>query len=470
MAFVRAVSSGNWSNTAIWHTNALPQNGDTVYANGFTVTIDQDVLIGDTNNFNVNAGSFIAGCWYEVVSVGTTNFALIGGSNTVGSVFLATGVGTGSGVAKTIATLSNAANTPASAAGGGGFSISATNVNVSCDFRSSSSTTCLTVASSNVTTKGNIQAGTSHGAYGINCTGSTNLTHIGDCRVTGNADSPAINILGSGIINITGNLYGATSSVCVTVRSGASGTLNITGNLQNLDAIANNGHAVRLMSGSTTNLNVTGNVIGGNGGSSADGIRYESSGIVNIVGNVLSLGNGYGVNINTTAGNLTITGNIDATVATINPILFSPNFGTPVNHTGSTYDNASGTVAVQARRYRNATVPSQAVRRKAVNGSSTFVNFLTIDNPTFDHAAPINVRNGTVYAGGNLTGTCRIPSANNVAFNVPVDNTVGAAVLRPSDVWDHLRANINTEGSIGERLKQSVMVNDIGKLFVDTLT
>lgn len=49
----------------------------------------------------VTAGSFVVGREYKIVSVGTTDFTLIGASaNTVGLWFVATGVGTGTGTAK----------------------------------------------------------------------------------------------------------------------------------------------------------------------------------------------------------------------------------------------------------------------------------------------------------------------------------------------------------------------------------
>ncbi len=66
------------------------------------VTFDRTIgqLVGD-----VAAGSFTIGITYEIVSVGTTNFTLIGAaSNTVGVQFVATGagIGTGTGTAPTI--------------------------------------------------------------------------------------------------------------------------------------------------------------------------------------------------------------------------------------------------------------------------------------------------------------------------------------------------------------------------------
>jgi parallel beta-helix repeat protein len=51
--------------------------------------------------YTVTAGSFVVGKIYRIVSVGTTNFTLIGAvNNTVGTHFIATGAGTGTGTAE----------------------------------------------------------------------------------------------------------------------------------------------------------------------------------------------------------------------------------------------------------------------------------------------------------------------------------------------------------------------------------
>ena len=53
-----------------------------------------------SNGFLTNAGSFVVGQEYKIVAVGSTDFTLIGASaNTVGTIFTATGVGSGSGTA-----------------------------------------------------------------------------------------------------------------------------------------------------------------------------------------------------------------------------------------------------------------------------------------------------------------------------------------------------------------------------------
>jgi hypothetical protein len=45
-----------------------------------------------------------------------------------------------------------------------------------------------------------------------------------------------------------------------------------------------------------------------------------------------------------------------------------------------------------------------------------------------------DVRFGTSYASGALTGSAYIPAAASVGFGVPVDNTTGTAVLTPAEI------------------------------------
>jgi antitoxin (DNA-binding transcriptional repressor) of toxin-antitoxin stability system len=90
--------------------------------------------------------------------------------------------------------------------------------------------------------------------------------------------------------------------------------------------------------------------------------------------------------------------------------------------------------------------PATAKIRQAKNGASTYSDFLTADN-ALTQAAPADVRSGTVYADGNLTGTCAVPAAGSVALGVPVDATTGTAVLTPEAVWGHASRTI-TEGGI----------------------
>ena len=46
------------------------------------------------------------------------------------------------------------------------------------------------------------------------------------------------------------------------------------------------------------------------------------------------------------------------------------------------------------------------------------------------------MRHGTSYNLGNLVGTAYIPAASNVALNIPVDATVGTAILTSQNARD----------------------------------
>jgi hypothetical protein len=59
MAIVYAVKTGNWSDTTVWNTGALPTSADDVYPNTFTVTINQNITVASLQNLattGVSAG------------------------------------------------------------------------------------------------------------------------------------------------------------------------------------------------------------------------------------------------------------------------------------------------------------------------------------------------------------------------------------------------------------------------------
>ena len=107
--FIKTVADGSTTSYAI--NNVIQINNKyqlKVTLNGQVQTVDTDYTID--NNFNIvkftsvpgktNAGSFIPGATYTILTVGTTNYTAIGAaSNTVGVTFIATGVGSGTGTA-----------------------------------------------------------------------------------------------------------------------------------------------------------------------------------------------------------------------------------------------------------------------------------------------------------------------------------------------------------------------------------
>ena len=86
--------------TRVTQTNSSTNSITCTTTNG--ISVGNTVVFSDTmfGNFTLAAGLFVIGNVYKILTVGTTNFTLIGAaSNTVGTIFTATGVGTGTGTA-----------------------------------------------------------------------------------------------------------------------------------------------------------------------------------------------------------------------------------------------------------------------------------------------------------------------------------------------------------------------------------
>jgi hypothetical protein len=126
-----------------------------------------------------------------------------------------------------------------------------------------------------------------------------------------------------------------------------------------------------------------------------------------------------------------------------------------VRISGSFIYAIDGFAPVSAPRIILSTTPTLAKTRYALNGAGTYVDMFTTDN-SFGQAAITDVRFGTVYASGTLTGVAYIPAAVSVAFGVPVDNTTGTAALTPASVWNHLLSAITTSSTIGTLLKTNI--------------
>jgi hypothetical protein len=132
------------------------------------------------------------------------------------------------------------------------------------------------------------------------------------------------------------------------------------------------------------------------------------------------------------AGTFTVIGNATASTSAAG---FRSQNNTAINRvSGSTFDSANGYVAVNCQRlFLNTSVVNGEIRR-SLNGTSTFQSFYTADFSGFGQPAIANVRLGTTYASGALTGTAAIPAAGSVALGVPVDATTGTAVLTAANV------------------------------------
>lgn len=286
-------------------------------------------------------------------------------------------------------------------------------------------------------------------------------------------------VLNNGV-TLTANVTNGTATIC----SMASGAATIVGNITQVGgtAIALSSTAVLAVTGNITatgasancisctgssSVTVTGNIVGGSP-SISRGIFNQGTGVITVTG-TLTAGGGSDSHaiLASAAGTISVIG--DCTASTSSHAISSTNASGIVKASGSFISASNGRVAVYAPVFYLDTAPTVAKTRYALNGTSTFVDMFTADN-SLTQAAPADVRAGTVYADGNLTGTLAVPAAGSVALGVPVDNTTGTAVLTPAAVWDTLTSSLTTAGSIGERLKNAATVATTGEQLATALT
>lgn len=269
MANVYATKSGNWSDTTVWNTGALPTSADDVYSNTFTVTIDQDVTVLSLRNTST------------------------------------TGVAAGGGF-----TCSTARTITATS---GGLIAGAANL------LTLSHTSGTTITVNATITGGNVGIGCV-----INSTGTTNIT--GNCTGGTGASGYAVNVTGAATTTITGNLTGGsatTSHGCL--LSAAASTTTVVGNLV-ASLGGNAAYGISCQIG--TNVTITGSLTGGYGVSSAANTYalYMTGGstVVNITG---QLNAGISPALYIDGGTATCTGPFICSTAGQSPFLIASNAG-----------------------------------------------------------------------------------------------------------------------------------------------
>ena len=291
---------------------------------------------------------------------------------------------------------------------------------------------------------------------------------------------------------IVGNVTGGTATTAVGAANTSTGTLTITGNCT--AGISSNSYAVNNVS--TGSLVIVGNCTGGSAGTIPVGCINISTGTVTITGNAIggSGAGGSGVYNNLT-GTMTVvgsaiasatangatnasTGTITVTRAVGNAYGIGAAGGTVLAYGLSSANIGSDSRAEELEYGENGAAPTfGAVKIVAASNNKCIVELTTSAQKTLadpsdgtGQAAIADVRSGTVYALGNLTGTCAVPAAGSVALGVAVDATTGTAVLTPAAVWDALTSGMTTSGSIGARLKNAATLDSTGQQLADALS
>lgn len=313
--------------------------------------------------------------------------------------------------------------------------------------------------------------------------GSFTLSH--GVTLTADLNSPSNVILcrlaGADSANIVGRIQGATAINTNTVLNSGTGVLAITGDVETVGAP---GGAFCVNNSGTGTIAITGNVSGagqgvGNSssgsfiitgnvtGASTAGATNSSTGVFTITGNVTAGASTPGAT-NSSTGVFTIIGDIAASNGAAG--FTSPNASATNRLCGSFIAAPNGTAAVYATKFILNNPPLMAKSRYSLDGAGEYVDMFTADNSVFGQPATTDVRAGTVYAGGILTGSCAVPAAGSVALGVPVDNTTGTAALTPADIWGTLTSSLTTAGSIGERLKNCATTQSTGDQLASLLS
>jgi hypothetical protein len=354
------------------------------------------------------------------------------------------------------------------AAAGGGFVVSGTGYVVTC---TSPITTAVTNATPLLT---------------ISSTG-TNTFNISFNITISNQSQSYVLISGAGIVNWVGNIWGATAFNVGIFKINAAATLNVTGGIKQ-NVSVNFSHTI-VASQPNYTINITGE-IGFSLGQSAQIIVLGASGVLNITGSVYGA---IGLAVNSTTN---ITGNVISDGASIinssgsfylkiigsiiSNSIVSAIVSTSVSainiFTGPFISSPTGILPLYVTRmhYQRTFGSYYEFRDNSTNGAlppagPAPITRLVSLGTAIDAPAASNVRQGVVYAAGSLTGTMVVPAASNVANNVPVDNTVGTAVLDPNAIWAVPLTSINTLNSIGRRVKNAATVETTGAQIQTTL-
>ena len=425
MAIVYATKTGNWSDTTVWNTGALPTSADDVYSSNFTVTIDTNINVQSLSNAGASgvpgvSGTFIVSA--NGISVTCTD-----------AVF---GITAQLQNNTTVLTFTHSSGTPCS-------------LNANLAGPGTDNTTVRMSGSGTLNYTGNVYIDSVYAsAYG------TFIINNGTVNITGN-------VIGTGNSGIGINIGGATTVVTVNattiVGGGAgvghgiyisSGTLNITGEVTGGDVAGNSG--VNSLGGTTT---ITGTISG----------SAVTNGLINDGGTVYHIGTAQASATSAAIG----PGSVSQVTILTGPLLCnSPNDPSAgVNPCLALRwfpaDTALGTFEYRMRGATASGSPSVRPTRQM---------FLT-DAYTTTYPSTSIVRSGVSYGPGSIySGIAAIPPRESVSFGVPVDNTTGTSAFLVSDIWNYPISGITTSGSIGERLKTAATVNVMGQLISDSFS
>lgn len=384
-----AVANGNWSNTATWNGGTLPTSADDVYANNFTVTIDQNVT---------------------VLSIRTESAT---GINVGGGFVLNAGITLNADVR--VGAVSNHTCLTCNYPSPGSSTINGT-IYGSTAASGSANQAVLHNNSGTLTVNGNIFAGQFTGSGVTNRMGLFN-TSSGTTNVNGNiygsqlvtsSDHHGLRSTGTAIINVVGNVYGgkAPSSPGVSI---AGGTYNQTGGLF-VDAVSANSNNALSISNGTLNI-LNGSSLNYAGGTSTNVISITGNTVYSITASFVCTGTSNGGYISSSTSG---TGTITSSTGSITNGTTASLQSNMITHSGS------GNLTINADLNRTGS-------GCLLNISGTGAQLVTVNGNIFtsggggQHIVQFSRTGGTLTVNGNCSGptfgtnnqSCVFSSASN---------------------------------------------------------
>jgi hypothetical protein len=453
MAVRYAVATGNWSNTATWDGGTLPASGDDVYADGKTVTIDQNVTVANIYNLQ-RVGGTIGGTF----TVSANGFTITANIAACGNASFPTAMSiTATGTTTIIGNITGNINTPTNAVGVG-----------------------LIILAGTVNVTGNVQGGglagsNNNGSHGISVQNSSILNLTGN-TTGGGSSSGTYGILfantSRGVItgNSTGGLGGNGSGIHVSstlsnalvfnglaiagpnpgILNASTGTVTINGN----QTAVGNANAYCITNTSTGVININGDCLGALSAtpSLAYVLNNSWAGIVNINGSVTArsvsptAGTTFGIVNNNSTGTINVStnvGTIDVT-GTATAGLYTALWSTNINATNILRGNITNAAGVPAYNVFKLKISTSAAQQLTYQDTSNNNRVLATSNISPNVPLVGNVRLGIVYGSiGEYTGTMAVPTIANVRKGVATDNTLGIGELTAADFLDAILASSN---------------------------
>lgn len=425
-----AVGDGDWSEPAVWNCGTLPIATDYVFANGYTVLVNQTITV---TRITTKVG--------ELASTG-----------------------------------------------GGSFYCDDPSCIINADVIAGTSQ-CLTLANTagNFAINGNVQGGTTSADIGVNTSlsvgGTSTLTITGDvtgggalaadgvyllidCEINGNlvggsdAGACAVRIIWGGItLDVTGNVTGGTAGCGISAQAASTTTIigdvtggsggsahgaqattsganfNITGNVTGGTAASVLGISC---TGAST-LDVTGDVVGGTGGN-AYGIQTGGS-TITVIGNVTAGSAAHGIAQNGANSDVAVTGDVSATTASARYGIYTSHVTTLTTITGNVTPGTGG-----GNRYGFRTFGTAIVNGNISGGTSTSPGLFADSGSTVTVNGDANA--GTLNSAIEASGTALVTVTGNLIANATGVAPMGGTVLCGAS--GKYTSRMNDAGSVGD--------------------